>query len=328
MTRRLFYTDHYPLPLPPEHRFPIQKYRMLRELLERDGFFALEAAPLAELEIIALAHEPTYVDAFLHGRLNEAAMRRIGFPWSEGLVTRTLASVGSTLAATREALATGWGGTMAGGTHHAFAGEGSGFCVFNDIAVAVRWVQTSQEVAELTLSRADDGVCPNVGRVDSQKGGAGRRVARVAVIDLDVHQGDGTAHIFRDEPSVFTLSVHCKNNFPLRKQQSKMDVELDAGVGDAEYLRALGQALPRVWEFQPDIVFYQSGVDGLGSDRLGRLQLTHDGLKERDRMVVRGARQLGVPFVITIGGGYSEPIVLTAEAHANTFRVAAEEDGV
>jgi acetoin utilization deacetylase AcuC-like enzyme len=326
MTRRLFYTDPYSLPLPPEHKFPIQKYRMLRELLEHDGFFALEAAPLAELETIALAHEPTYVDAFVHGRLNEAAMRRIGFPWSEELVTRTLASVGSTLAATREAVATGWGGTMAGGTHHAFAGEGSGFCVFNDIAVAARWVQGG--AAELALGRADEGVCPYVGRGDSQEGGAGRRSARVAVIDLDVHQGDGTAHIFRDEPSVFTLSVHCKNNFPLRKQQSKMDVELDAGVGDAEYLRVLDEVLPRVWEFQPDIVFYQSGVDGLGSDRLGRLQLTHHGLKERDRMVVRGARQLGVPFVITIGGGYSQPIALTAEAHANTFRVAAEDDGV
>jgi acetoin utilization deacetylase AcuC-like enzyme len=328
MTRRLFYTDHYSLPLPPEHRFPIQKYRMLRELLERDGFFALEPAPLAELETIALAHEPTYVDAFVHGRLNEAAMRRIGFPWSEELVTRTLASVGSTLAATREALATGWGGTMAGGTHHAFAGEGSGFCVFNDIAVAARWVQTSQEVPERALGRADEGVCPYVGRGDFQEGGAGRRAARVAVIDLDVHQGDGTAHIFRDDPSVFTLSVHCKNNFPLRKQQSTTDVEIDAGVGDEEYLLALGEVLPRVWVFQPDIVFYQSGVDGLAWDRLGRLQLTHDGLRERDRMVIRGARQLGVPFVITIGGGYSEPIALSAEAHANTFRVAAEDDGV
>ncbi|HWX94398.1 MAG TPA: histone deacetylase [Terriglobales bacterium] len=327
MTRRLFYTDHYSVPLPPEHRFPIQKYRMLRELLERDGLFAFEPAPLAELETIALAHDWTYMDAFVHGRLSAEAVRRIGFPWSEGLVTRTLASVGSTLAATREALATGWGGTMAGGTHHAFAGEGSGFCVFNDIAVAARWVQTSQEVAELTLGRADEGACSYVGRGDSQEGGSGRRVTRVAVIDLDVHQGDGTAHIFRDEPSVFTLSVHCKNNFPLRKQQSKMDVELDAGVGDAEYLRVLGEVLPRVWEFQPEIVFYQSGVDGLGSDRLGRLQLTHDGLKERDRMVIWGARQLGVPFVITIGGGYAQPIALTAEAHANTFRVAAEDDG-
>jgi acetoin utilization deacetylase AcuC-like enzyme len=150
----------------------------------------------------------------------------------------------------------------------------------------------------------------------------------VAVIDLDVHQGDGTAHIFRDDPSVLTLSVHCKANFPLRKQQSRVDVELDPGVGDDEYLRVLSAVLPRVWEFEPELVFYQSGVDGLASDRLGRLRLTHEGLKERDRMVMGGVRELGVPFVITVGGGYSEPIALTAEAHANTFRVAAEVLGV
>src|ERR1700746_684119 len=200
--RRLFYTDHHALPLPPGHRFPIEKYRMLREILEGDGIFMLEAAGLADVETVGLVHEKAYVDGFLAGTLGEPAMRRIGFPWSEGLVRRTLASVGSTLAATREALKTGWGGTLAGGTHHAFAGEGSGFCVFNDIAVAARWVQST----------------------------AG--IERVAVVDLDVHQGDGTAHIFREDARVLTLSVHCKANFPLRKQQSKIDVDLEAGVGD------------------------------------------------------------------------------------------------
>jgi acetoin utilization deacetylase AcuC-like enzyme len=290
MTPRLFYTDHCVLPLPPQHKFPIEKYRMVRELLEQDGFFNLEEAPQAEVETITRVHDPEYVEAFLQGTLSAAAMRRIGFPWSHGLVRRTLASVGSTLAATREALATGWGGTLAGGTHHAFAREGSGFCVFNDIAVAARCVQRE----------------------------------RVAVIDLDVHQGDGTADIFRGEASVLTVSIHCKNNFPLRKQQSSLDVELDAGVGDEEYLRVLEQVLPRVWEYRPEFVFYQSGVDGLGSDRLGKLRLSHAGLIERDRMVMLGVRQLGVPFVITLGGGYSKPIALTAEAHANTFRVAAK----
>jgi len=294
MTRRLFYTDHLILPLPPQHKFPIQKYRLLREQLEHDGYFLLEPAPLADVATIEMIHERDYVDAFLNGTLAGAAMRKIGFPWSEELVKRTLASVGSTLAATREALSTGWGGTLAGGTHHAFAGEGSGFCVFNDIAVAASWVQE------------------NAG------------VSRVAGVDLDVHQGDGTAHIFQGDASVLTLSVHCKANFPLRKQQSGMDVELEAGIGDEEYLRVLAETLPRVWEFEPEIVFYQSGVDGLASDRLGRLKLTHAGLRERDRMVMRGVRELGVPFVITIGGGYSEPIELTAEAHANTFRVARE----
>lgn len=268
---------------------------MLRDLLERGGIYAMEPAPLAELNTIALAHDSTYLEAFVHGQLSDAAMRRIGFPWSKELVTRTLASVGSTLAATGEALAVGWGGTLAGGTHHAFVAEGAGFCVFNDIAVAARWAQVE----------------------------AFGRAARVAVLDLDVHQGDVTAHIFRDDPTVLTLSVHCKNNFPLRKQRSRIDVELEAGVEDAEYLRVLGEVLPRVWEFQPELVFYQSGVDGLASDQLGRLQLTHAGLTERDRMVIGGVRKLGVPLVITIGGGYSEPISLTAEAHANTFLVAA-----
>ncbi len=269
---------------------------MLRELLVKDGFFTLEEAPLPQMATIVLAHDAEYVDAVLQGTLSSGSVRRIGFPWSPELVRRTLASVGSTLAATREAVATGWGGTLAGGTHHAFAAEGSGFCVFNDIAVAARWVHR-----ERCLQRG-----------------------RVAVIDLDVHQGDGTADIFRGDASVMTLSVHCKNNFPLRKQQSSLDVELDAGVGDEEYLRVLEGVLPRVWEFGPEFVFYQSGVDGLASDRLGRLRLSHAGLMERDRMVMRGVRELGVPFVITLGGGYSEPIALTAEAHANTFRVAAD----
>ena len=192
---------------------------MLRELLVKDGFFTLEEAPLAHMATIVLAHDAEYVEAFLQGTLSAGSVRRIGFPWSPGLVRRTLASVGSTLAATREAVATGWGGTLAGGTHHAFAAEGSGFCVFNDIAVAARWVHR-----ERCLQRG-----------------------RVAVIDLDVHQGDGTADIFRGDASVMTLSVHCKNNFPLRKQQSSLDVELDAGVGDEEYLRVLEGVLPRVW---------------------------------------------------------------------------------
>ena len=263
MTRRLFYTDHHVLPLPPEHRFPITKYRILRDLLEHDGYFSFEPGPQADVKTIELVHEREYVEAFMNGTLSAAAMRKIGFPWSEGLVKRTLASVGSTLAATREALATGWGGTLAGGTHHAFAAEGSGYCVFNDIAVAARWVQ------------------------------AGSEIKRVAAVDLDVHQGDGTAHIFRDDPSVLTLSVHCKANFPLRKQQSRLDAELEAGVGDKEYLSVLGKTLRSVWEFDPEIVFYQSGVDGLASDRLGRLKLTHDGLRERDRMVMRGVKEQG-----------------------------------
>jgi acetoin utilization deacetylase AcuC-like enzyme len=293
MTRRLFYTDHHVLPLPPHHRFPIEKYRLLREFLARDNHFTFEPAPLADIETIALAHDRDYIHAFLNGTLGDAAIRRIGFPWSEALVTRTLASVGATLAATREAQSTGWGGTLAGGTHHAFAAEGSGFCVFNDIAIAARRLQQN-------------------------------KISRIAILDLDVHQGDGTAHIFRDDPSVLTISVHCKANFPLRKQQSSIDIELDAGIADDEYLSALATLLPKMSDFHPDFVFYQSGVDALATDRLGRLRLTPAGLEERDRMVMRAARDLAVPFVITIGGGYSDPIILTAQAHATTFRIAQQ----
>ena len=294
MGRRLFYTDHYALPLPLGHRFPIEKYRLLRELLMSAGGFDLEAAALAERETIELVHDHDYVEAFLRGTLSEAAMRRIGFPWSEGLVKRTLASVGATLSATEEALETGWGGTLAGGTHHAFAGEGSGFCVFNDIAVAIAWLRKA------------------------------KGISRTAVIDLDVHQGDGTAHIFRANSDVLTLSVHCKNNFPLRKQVSKIDVELAAGTGDEEYLKELRAVLPRVQRFRPQIVFYQAGVDGLHADRLGHLELTPEGLLARDRMVMEAVE---VPMVITLGGGYAEPIRLTAEAHAGTFLAAREVMG-
>ena len=294
MSRRLFYTDQYAIDLPPEHRFPMPKYRMIRDLLAADGWFDFVAAPLASSDTVELAHDPAYVARFLKGAVSPQDMRRIGFPWSEQLVRRTMASVGGTLSATAEAFSTGWGGTLAGGTHHAFRSEGSGYCVFNDIAVAIQ-----------SLRHAG-------------------RVSRVAVIDVDVHQGDGTAQIFADEPSVLTFSIHCESNFPFRKQQSKIDVSLVEGTGDEDYLAQLEAVLPRVFEFRPEIVFYQSGVDGLYADALGKLKLTHEGLKQRDRAVMTAVRAAGVPFVVTLGGGYAKPIELTAEAHANTFRVAAD----
>ena len=264
---------------------------MPRERLAQDARFELKAAPLADRETVTLAHDPEYVDRVLGGT---ADMRRIGFPWSEGLVRRTLASVGGTLAATMEALKSGVAGTLAGGTHHAFRDEGSGYCVFNDAAVAIHRLRR-------------DGV-----------------VRRAAVIDLDVHQGDGTAHFFEDDRQVFTLSLHGKNNFPFRKQRSRLDIELADGTGDMEYLEALGRALPVVCEFRPEVVFYLSGVDALEADRLGRLALSLEGLKERDRRVMEAVQQWGVPLAITLGGGYAEPIELTVEAHANTFQTAAE----
>lgn len=291
---RLFYCDHFEIPLPDGHKFPMGKYRLLRERIVEDGFWTLEPSAPAALETIRLAHDPDYVDGFLRGTLPANVMRRIGFPWSEGLVKRTLASAGGTLAATRDALETGFGGTLAGGTHHAFRNEGSGFCVFNDVAVAIYALR------------------------------AERRAQRAAVVDLDVHQGDGTAHFFEDDPGVLTISLHGANNFPFRKQRSKIDVELPDQTGDEEYLKALDSVLPRVLEYHPEIVFYLSGVDALASDVLGRLSLTHEGLKARDRRVIGAVHGAGLPLVITLGGGYSKPIELTAEAHANTFRIAAD----
>ncbi len=266
---------------------------MLRELLAGDGALEFTPAPMADPTIIALAHDPDYVQAFVEGRLPAGAIRRIGFPWSEGLVERTLASAGGTLCATEDALSRGWGGTLAGGTHHALYGEGAGFCVFNDIAIAIRNLQQKD------------------------------RMKRAAVVDLDVHQGDGTASIFRDDPGVFTFSMHGAANFPFRKQESRLDIALPDHTGDEVYLDRLRAALPEVLAFGPGIVFYQSGVDALESDRLGRLSLTAEGLKERDRLVFGACRSAGIPVVVTLGGGYSEPIELTVEAHANTFRLAA-----
>ncbi len=292
MARRLWYCDHHTFPLPAGHKFPIEKYRLLRERIASEALFALEPAPLAAPEVIELAHDPAYVRGFIAGALDERVMRRIGFPWSEGLVRRTLGSVGGTLAAVNDALNSGFGGNLAGGTHHAFRGEGAGFCVFNDIAVAVR---------------------------------SARR--RAAVIDLDVHQGDGTAAIFQDDDTVLAVSLHGRYNFPFRKQQSHIDIDLPDGTNDAEYLDALDRVLPRAFEFGPEIVFYQSGVDALNADRLGRLALTHDGLRRRDRAVMEACRARAVPLVVTLGGGYADPIGLTVEAHANTFRTAAEVFG-
>jgi acetoin utilization deacetylase AcuC-like enzyme len=286
---RLFYCDHHEIPLPAGHKFPVTKYRLLRQILEEDRVFGLERAPCANPAVIELAHDPAYVRAFIDGTLHPKAMRRIGFPWSEGLVARTLCSVGATLAATREAVRTGFGGTLAGGTHHAFYAEGSGFCVFNDIVVAIR----------------------SLGR-------------RAAVIDLDVHQGDGTAALLAEDPKVLTVSLHGANNFPFRKQDSRIDIAFADGTADAEYLHALEEVLPRVAAFEPEIVFYQSGVDALATDLLGRLALTSAGMARRDRMVFELVKRIGVPVVITLGGGYSTAIERTVEAHATTFRTSAD----
>jgi acetoin utilization deacetylase AcuC-like enzyme len=269
------------------------KYRLTRDRLASTGDFVFECAPFARVEELECAHDPAYVRGFVEGALPASAFRRIGFPWSEGLVRRSLASVGGTLAAAEEAVRTGWGGNLAGGTHHAFHDEGSGFCVFNDIAV-------------LILSWR-----------------AAARIRRAAVVDLDVHQGDGTAQIFEHDPDVLTLSMHGRNNFPFRKQRSKIDVDLADGTGDELYLRELEDVLPLVFAFQPELLVYQSGVDALASDTLGKLAMTPEGLRRRDELVIRAAKSHGVPLVVTMGGGYSKPVELTADAHASTYRTAA-----
>jgi acetoin utilization deacetylase AcuC-like enzyme len=289
---RIFSTDQYQITLPEGHKFPVSKYGILRDLIEKEGLFQLKQAAPADADIVALAHEPAYVAGFMEGSLPPSAIRRIGLPWSQVLVQRAFASVGGTISASLQALEHGWGATLGGGTHHAFRSEGAGFCVFNDIAVAIQFLR--------------------------QRG----LIRRAAVIDLDVHQGDGTAEIFKDDSAVFTLSIHSESNFPFRKKQSRLDVPLPDGVEDQEYLRRLDEVLPAAFGSRPDIVFYQSGVDPLASDSLGRLSLTPQGLIERDRMVFRTARRFGAPFVLTSGGGYSRPIELSAHAHASTYRTA------
>ncbi len=289
---RLFSTDQYRIALPSGHKFPVQKYGLLRALVEKEGLYQLEAAPLAGAETVCLAHDPAYVAQFSAGTLSPAAMRRIGLPWSEIFVQRAFASVGGTVNAALHAMEYGWGATLGGGTHHALRSEGAGFCVFNDIAVAIQLLRKQGFIQ------------------------------RAAVIDLDVHQGDGTAEIFEHDPGVFTLSIHCQSNFPFRKKQSRLDVSLPDGVEDAEYLRRLDEVLPAAFAFRPDIVFYQSGVDPLATDVLGRLSLSPQGLIARDQKVMQAAKTYAAPFVLTSGGGYSRPIELSAEAHAATYRTA------
>ena len=289
----VYYSDQYRIPLPPGHKFPAEKYGMLRELVAGFGAFELHPAPLAAPEDLKIAHDSGYVDAVLDGSLDPRIMRRIGFPWSPELVTRSLASVGGTLAAARDAMSIGFGGNLAGGTHHAFRSEGSGFCVFNDLAVAI-----------LVLRRE----------------GLARRAA---VLDLDVHQGDGTASIFENDPDVLTISIHGENNFPFRKQRSRIDIGLPDGTGDEEYLDHVCGVLPQVVAFRPDLVLYQAGVDALAGDRLGRLALSMEGLMQRDKLVFEAVSAATLPIVVTMGGGYAEPIRRTAEAHAQTYRVAA-----
>ena len=293
---RAFFCDTYEVPLPEGHRFPMPKYRLLRERLVAEGVLAaqeLEESGVIDRPTLLLAHTPEYLDAVFSGTLSDGDQRRLGFTWSEALVKRSRASVFGTVAAARAALREGVAGNLAGGTHHAYADRGTGFCVFNDIAVAAR-----------TLQRE--------GAID-----------RALVVDLDVHQGDGTAAIFAGDASVFTFSMHGAKNFPFRKQRSSLDVELPDGCRDPEYIAALERHLPAVFDrARPDLVFFLAGVDPLEHDQLGRLKLSQDGLRLRDRIVATAARDRGKPLVLTLGGGYANPIALSVEAHVGTWREA------
>jgi acetoin utilization deacetylase AcuC-like enzyme len=293
---RCFYSDTFVLPLPAGHRFPMTKYAGLRERILAEEIVSagdLHEAPRAGWDDILLVHTPDYARAIEHGTLPREAQRRIGFPWSAQMVERSRRSVGATLAAMRAALEDGIAANLAGGTHHAFADRGEGFCVFNDVAVAARVLQRDH------------------------------RVERIAVIDCDVHQGNGTAAIFQDDPTVFTLSLHGARNYPFRKERSDLDVEFDDGTGDEPYLARLAHSLDVVLEHEPQAVLYLAGADPYEGDRLGRLKLTIDGLRQRDMLVLTRCRSANIPVVVTMSGGYAHDVDAIVTIHTNTIRVAS-----
>lgn len=290
----IFFSDHYELPLPAGHFFPMAKYRLLRERLK-----ALAAdvtwtdPPRIAIEDLLLAHDSAYVDRVLTGAMNEAEIRRLGFPWSEALVERSLRSSGATLHACRAALRQGLGVNLAGGTHHAFRDTAEGYCLFNDSAVAA-----------LVMLRE-------------------QRVRRVLVVDTDVHQGNGTASILCDEPRVFTFSIHGARNFPLRKETGDLDIALPDGTGDDDYLPALERGLDEAFgRAVPDLVIHVSGADPYHDDRIGKLALTKEGLVRRDELVYSFCHRYSCPVAISMAGGYARDVNDTADIHAATVLAA------
>lgn len=298
MSLPLVFHPDYVAPLPEGHRFPMPKFGKVYEYLVKDSIATLDQfhlAPIASREWLTLAHQPDYVDAYLTGTLDARAMRRIGFPWSAELVNRTCTALGGTVLAAQLATEYGIACNCAGGTHHAFPDFGSGFCIFNDLAVAARVVQ-QQELAQ-----------------------------KILIVDLDVHQGDGTALIFADDPTVFTFSMHCADNFPFRKQQSDLDVELPVGTEDDLYLRTLATVLPDLLsQVKPELVFYDAGVDPHKADKLGKLALSDEGLYKRDHFVLESCVQRGIPVATVIGGGYDTDHDRLARRHCTVHRAASE----
>ncbi len=297
----MFYATQFVLPLPAGHRFPMAKYQLLRDRLaaELPGIELMQAQPASDGEL-ALVHSPAYIRAIETGSIDPKAMREIGFPWSPAMAERARRSVGATIAACRQSFTDGISANIAGGTHHAYAERGGGFCVFNDAAVAARLIQAEHA---RTCSRP----------------------LRVAIVDLDVHQGNGTAGIFRHDATVFTLSLHGQKNFPFRKEASDIDVDLPDGCRDDEYLQALESALDELdRRFEPNLAIYLAGADPHEGDRLGRLKLTWDGLEARDRRVFEWAWQRRIPLAFAMAGGYGTRIEDTVQAQVNTFGVATQ----
>jgi acetoin utilization deacetylase AcuC-like enzyme len=294
----IVYHSDYVAALPPGHRFPMSKFRLLYQMLLADEVIEPSQVHIPELpppEWIELVHDRDYVQAYCQGTLDPKAQRRIGLPWSPALANRTCIAVGGTVLTAKLALSHGLACNTAGGTHHAFPNLGSGFCIFNDIAIAARTMQ------KLGLAK------------------------KILIVDLDVHQGDATAFIFQDDPSVFTFSMHCQANFPARKQKSDLDVPLPVGMEDEAYLQTLGKYLEGILsEVQPDLVFYDAGVDTHVEDRLGKLALSNTGLWQREMQVLSTCVRLGYPVAGIIGGGYCDDMSALVYRHSILYRAAAQ----
>jgi len=294
---KVFYSDHYEFPLPEGHRFPVEKYRLLRERLLSGDILSpdelLSPAPATRGQIL-LAHSQEYFNSFESGSIDPKIIRKIGFPWSHELHMRSLASVGGAVESAREAMINGVAGNLAGGTHHAFRDHGEGFCVYNDLAV-------------VTLLFQQD-----------------RTAERIAIVDLDVHQGNGTSDILKYNRDVFIFSMHGKNNYPFVKIPSTVDIELEDNTEDSEYLERLNDNIKKVVKFEPEIILFIAGVDPLKEDRLGKLSLTKEGLKERDKLIAEICFNKSIPLSLALGGGYSVPVENTVEAYCNTYRAVKE----
>jgi acetoin utilization deacetylase AcuC-like enzyme len=295
---KVFYSDQFVLPLPEGHRFPMNKYSMLRERVEKAGLCGpgeLRAPHAVTDEEVLRAHDPNYLKKVITGTLSDKEMRRIGFPWSERMVERSRRASGGTLDACRSALEEGIAANLAGGTHHAFADRGEGFCVLNDSAIAARALRA-------------EGL-----------------VSRVAVLDTDVHQGNGTAAILHGDPTVFTFSIHGAKNYPFHKEESDLDVPLSDGADDSAFLSALSDALGRVLDQGTwDLAIFLAGADPLDGDKLGRLSVTKSGLAERDRMVLEACRERDIPIALTMAGGYAKQVEDTVDVHFQTVERAAK----